>query len=629
MDVPADLAAPRSPGAASSFSPKSISDILFPMDELKNKLSLEAYKNLSLWLTDPEYSIYKDEISKLVSDQSISELEDAFYTHIRIGTGGIRGKIGVGPNRVNLQTIGEAAQGLANFIEDFGPEAKEKGVVVSHEVRKFSREFAKLTCSILAANGIKTFLFDGIRATPEVSFAVRYLKTVAGVQLTASHNPRTDNGFKFFWSDGGQVVPPLDEKFMQLVLEVKEIKKMGFDEAEKQGFVKTIGKEVDEVYLRKLRELSLVSTRSAKIAFSPLNSSGMTNALPILRLEGFDVTVLESQANPDENFPGAYRDYINPEFEQVLEPTTKLGEEIGADLAICTDPDGCRFAASFRTKLNSDKLTYITANEIASVALHFILSQLKDQGKINKDLLYIKTFASTTLATDIAKDFGISYVDDLLVGYKWISQVLQKMDHPENFVLSFEDTCGYCRGNFIRDKDGAIGAFTVAEIVSALKDQGKTLPDYLNEIYSQYGYYRNVLYQVECEGKQGFEDIVTFYNAIRANPPKSFAGLPVKRIIDKLPEDHRTPENYKVGAVGDEVTFILSADERIKLLTRPSGTQPQFKYYLQVYGKVDGNLEQVKAEVDQLAEAIEKDFYTYQDQVLGKSIRGLKIRSHW
>lgn len=599
------------------------------MDELKNKFSPEAFTNLNLWLTDPEYSIYKSDIDKLITENNITELEDAFYTRIRIGTGGIRGKIGVGPNRINLRTIGEAAQGLANFIEDFGQEAKDKGVIVSHEVRKNSREFAKLTCSVLAANGIKTFLFDGIRATPEVSFAVRHLKATAGVQLTASHNPRTDNGFKFFWTDGGQVVPPLDQKFMQLVLDVTEIKKMGFDEAEKQGFVKIIGKEVDEAYFQKLRELSLVKTRSAKIAFSPLNSSGITNALPILQQEGFEVAVLESQAKPDENFPGAFRDYINPEFEEVLQPTTDFGEKIGADIAICTDPDGCRFAASFKTDINSNKLTYLTANEIASAMLYLILNKLKDEGKIKPELLLVKIFASTSLATDIAKSFGISIVEDLLVGYKWIGQTVEHMKDTRDFIFSFEDTCGYCRGDFIRDKDGAIGAITAAEMVSFLKDQGKTVTDYLNEIYLKYGYYRNVLYQVESFGKEGFEDIVKFYKALRANPPKEIAGLKVLKIIDKLDENLRRPENYIAGVTGDEITFILSQDEKIRLLTRPSGTQPQFKYYLQTFGKVNNNLEEVKKEVDNLAQKIEDSFYEYQDKVLGKKERGLKIRSHW
>lgn len=599
------------------------------MDEIKTKIFPEAFNNLQKWLTEEEFAGYKSEIENVIKNQDWKELDDAFYTHIRIGTGGIRGKIGAGPNRINLRTIGEAAQGLANFIEDFGQEAKDKGVIVSHEVRKHSRAFAELTCSVLAANGIRTFLFDGIRATPEVSFAVRHLKTIAGVQLTASHNPRTDNGFKFFWTDGGQVVPPLDQKFMQLVLDVTEIKKMSFEDAQGQGFVKVIGKEVDDAYFQKLKELSLVKTRSAKIAFSPLNGAGITNVFPILKDEGYDLTVLKEQAEPDETFPGAFRDYINPEFEEVLAPTTKFGEEIGADLAICSDPDGCRFAAALRPNLNSNKLTYFTANEIASAMLYFILNLLKDQGRIEKDLLFIKIFASTTLATDIAKSFGISIIDDLLVGYKWIGQAVEHMKDSSKFVFSFEDTCGYCRGDFIRDKGGDIGAVTAAEMVSFLKDQGKTVGDYLNEIYRKYGYYRNVLYQVEVEGKEGFEDIVKLYKAFRADPPKEIAGMPVLKIRDQLPEDLRKPENYIAGVSGDEITFILSEDERIRLLTRPSGTQPQFKYYLQTYGKVDGDLEKTKKEVDELAQRIEDSFYEYQDRVLGSKQRGLKIISHW
>ncbi|OGY24582.1 MAG: hypothetical protein A2Y57_01860, partial [Candidatus Woykebacteria bacterium RBG_13_40_7b] len=573
--------------------------------------------------------LYRSEIENLIKKEDWKKLEDSFYTHIRIGTGGIRGNIGAGPNRINLRTIGEAAQGLCQFIEDFGPEAKKKGVVVSREVRKHSEEFATLTCEVLAANGIKSFLFDGIRSTPELSFAVRYLKAIAGVQLTASHNPRTDNGFKFFWTDGGQVVPPLDLKFMDLVINVKEIKRMEFEDAKAKGLVEIIGKEVDEAYFKKLHELSLVKTRSAKIAFSPLHSAGSTNALPILKAEGFDVTVLPEQAEPDENFPGAYRDYINPEFEQVLEPTTKFGEKIGADLALCTDPDGCRFGAAFRVRKNSNELQYITANEIASAMLYFILSLMKEQGKVKKDLLYIKIFASTTLATDIAKSFGISFVDDLLVGYKWIGQVVEHMENSKNFIFSFEDTCGYCRGDFIHDKDGAIGAVTAAEMISWLKDQNKLITEYLDEIYQRYGYYRNVLYQVEAYGKEGFEDIVKFYKGLRANPPKEIAGLKVYRIIDRLDENLRKPENYIAGATGDEITFILSEDERIRLLTRPSGTQPQFKYYLQAFGKVDGNLGKVKKEVDDLAEKIESSMYEIQDKILGKKMRGLKIRSRW
>src|SRR3972149_10364108 len=240
------------------------------LEKAKNNLSKESYENLRLWLTTQEFRQYQDELKELIEKGDWGDLEDAFYTHIRSGTGGIRGKIGVGPNRINFRTIGEAAQGLAQFIEEFGEEAKKRGVVVSREVRRFSRDFAELTCGVLAGNGIKTFLFDGIRTTPELSFSVRHLKAIAGVQITASHNPRTDNGFKFFGTYGGQVVPPLDEKFMSLVLGVDEIRKVDFSKAKNNGFVRLIGEDVDEAYFKAILDLSLVKSRSAKIAFSPL-----------------------------------------------------------------------------------------------------------------------------------------------------------------------------------------------------------------------------------------------------------------------------------------------------------------------------------------------------------------------
>jgi len=595
----------------------------------EKNLSEEAFKNLQNWLTEKEYIPYRSEIETLINSEDWNELEDAFYSHVRIGTGGIRGKIGAGPNRMNQRTIGEAAQGLSRFIEDFGEEAKQKGVVVGYEVRKNSLQFARLACSVLAASGIKTFLFDGIRSTPEVSFAVRFLKTIAGIALTASHNPRTDNGFKFFWTYGGQVVPPLDQRFMDLVLNVKEIKKLDFDEAKNKGLIKIIGKEVDEEYFEKISELSLVKTRSAKIAFSPIHSVGSTNALPVLKREGFDVTVVTEQAKPDENFPTAYGDYINPEYEEVLDLVIKLGEKIGGDVAICTDPDACRIGAAFKTKLSSKKLVALTGNEIGAAMVYFILSFLKNQGKLISNNLVVETYVTTSLISDITKSFGVKIVDDTLVGFKWIGQIVENLKNQEDFVFAFEESLGYLRGNFIRDKCAAIAAFTLAEMVSWLKDQGRTTTDYLNEIYQKYGYYRNILNQVEMIGKTGFEDIVKYMKALRANPPKELAGFKVLKIIDRLDPELRDPQKYKAGVTGDQITLILSEDGRTKITARPSGTQPQLKYYIQHYKKAKDNFEDLKKEVDSVASEIEKAAFDYQDRILGKKITGHSFKSNW
>ena len=306
------------------------------------EISAPSLENIKSWLEHPDTERYVLDIVELVSNARWEELADSFYTRLTIGTGGVRGTLGIGPNRVNLRTIGEAAQGLSHFIEEYGPQAKHSGVVVGHEARRGSKDFAELTCEVFAANGIRSFLFPGLRATPEISFAVRHLQATAGVQITASHNPRTDNGFKFYWSDGGQVVPPLDEKFMQLVTAVEDIRRMPINEALAQGLVSFIGGDVDTAYLDAVRSLTTTKTRSATVVFSPIHGAGSTNVLPTLRDEGFTVSTVPEQIEPDENFPTAHGDLINPEFPEVMSLPIQLAEAMGADVAICSDPDADR-----------------------------------------------------------------------------------------------------------------------------------------------------------------------------------------------------------------------------------------------------------------------------------------------
>lgn len=570
------------------------------------KISDDAFVNLETWLKDPRFSEFVPELEGLIESQDYSKIEDSFFKHIEIGTGGIRGPIGPGPNRINLQTIGEAAQGLSNFVEDFGPEAKNKGIVVGYEARKLSKELAQLCCSIFAANGIKSYLFDGLRATPEVSFAVRHLKAVAGVQLTASHNPRTDNGFKFYWTDGGQVVPPVDQKFKELVAGVSEIKKIPFDEALSTRLVTMIDKEVDEAYLKAIRSLTLVSNRSADIVFSPIHGAGITNVLPILKAEKFNVTVVPEQANPDENFPTAVGDLINPEYPEVMELPMALGEKEGADLVINSDPDADRMGLAAKKRLGDNKLQFLTGNEVGVALCHFILSQLKQQGKLRPENLVLETYVTTTLISDIAKSFEVRVIDDLLVGFKFIGEIIEKLENKDDFVFAAEESLGYLRGTFVRDKDAAISAFTAAELVSLLKDNNKTLVDYLDEIYNQFGYYKNVLHMAEMRGKVGFINTGNIMLGLRQNQPEMLAGMKVLKVIDRLSPDKSEQENYKVGTIGDQITFVFSEDERVKITVRPSGTEPKVKYYIQNFSQVSGNLAEIKGKVDETADKLRK-----------------------
>ncbi len=586
-------------------------------EEIKNNLSTEAATNLETWLTNPEYQIYLEELNQLITEKNWTELEDRFYKHAEIGTGGIRGIVAAGINRINLRIIGEAAQGLSQFIEDFGPEAKKKGVVVGHEARKMSRLFAQLCCEVFAANGIKSYLFDGLRATPEVSFAVRHLGTVAGVQITASHNPRTDNGFKFYWTDGGQVVPPYDQNFMELVANVTDIKKMAFEEAKNQGLVEIIGEQVDKAYIQSVRGLSLVKNRSAKIVFSPIHGAGSTNVLPVLQQEGYSVTMVPEQAAPDENFPTAKGDLINPEYPEVMELPIALAEKIGADVAINSDPDADRIGVAVKKSFSSNEMQFLTGNEVGIVMVHFLLTQLKDQGKLKPNNLVIETYVTTSLISEIAKSFGIKVEDNLLVGFKFIGEIIEKMENKDDFVFAAEESLGYLRGTFVRDKDSAIASIIVAEMVSYLKDQQKTVLNYLDTIYQEYGYYRNILNMQEMRGKVGFENRNQIMIAFRHHPPTDIGGHKILEIIDRLPEEKRPVEKYKCGATGDQITYVLSSDQKSRVTARPSGTEPKIKYYIQYFGQ-GPNLEDTKNEVDSRAEKLEKGLLEFQAKVIGE-----------
>lgn len=562
--------------------------------QAKKHLSPEAYEHVAFWLD--QYPEFKKDIENLLEQKKWKEIEDAFYTHVEIGTGGIRGTLGVGPNRINTRIIGEAAQGLSQFIKDFGPEAIQKGVVVGHEARKQSQEFARLCCEIFAANGIPSFLFDGLRATPEISFAVRHLGAVAGVQITASHNPRTDNGFKFYWSDGGQVIPPLDIKFMELVKQVDVISRINFFEAQQKGLIKTIGSQVDEAYLSRIQSCSLSDSRSATIVFSPIHGAGITNVLPVLRRQGFTVKVVPEQEKPDENFPTAKGDLINPEYKEVMELAIGLAERLNADLALNADPDADRVGVAAKKSFRSPKLQFLNGNEVGAALTYFILSRLKERGALRPESIVVETNVTTTLISDIAKSFGIRVEDNLLVGFKFIAEVIAKLPSESDFIFAAEESLGYLAGTFVRDKDAAIASLFIAEMASWLKDQGKTVIDYLNEIYGRYGYYHNILYTEEMKGKEGFHNKKNIMEHFRFHPPRTLGDMPVQRIIDRLDPVKAAPDRYKVGSTGDQIAFLLSEGGGTKVTLRPSGTEPKLKYYIQVYQPIKTSLAAAKKE---------------------------------
>ena len=591
------------------------------------RLGTPALANLERWLTEPGLAAFVPEIEALVASGRWDELEDAFAARLRVGTGGIRGPLGPGPNRINARTIGEAAQGLSAFIDDYGAHAREAGVVVGHEARRQSREFAELSCEVFAANGIRSHLFDGLRATPEISFTVRHLGATAGVQITASHNPRTDNGFKFYWSDGGQVVPPHDARFMQLVTDVDEVRRMPLAQAEAQGLVSTIGAGADEAYLGAVRGLAAEESRSAKIVFSPMHGAGSTNVLEVLRAEGFDVTIVPEQAEPDERFPTAAGDLINPEFPEVMALPVRLAETVGADVAICADPDADRIGVAARTDWESDGVSILTGNQVGAALAHYILSRRGDAGELRGDEVVIETLVTTGLIADVARGFGLEPVDDLLVGFKFIAQVIGGLDDPSRFVFAAEESLGYLAGDFVRDKDAAIGALLVCEMASRLKDRGATVPMYLDELYREFGYYRNALLLVELPGSAGRDVMTEVMLGLRADPPSSLAGMAVTAMDDRLDEAARAPDAYRMGGSADIVTLYLSDDRRTRVTVRPSGTEPKLKVYVQHHAPTGTSLQDTKAIIDSEAAALGDAALDHCGRMLGSAPRQEWLRA--
>ena len=581
-----------------------------------------AKRNITHWLRSPDLEAFRPALEVLIRAGEWAELEDAFRAHVTVGTGGIRGRLGPGQNRINDRTIGEAAQGLSRFIEEHGSEARARGVVVGHEARRDSRDFARLCCEVFAANGIRTYLFHGIRATPEISFAIRHLGSVAGVQITASHNPRTDNGFKFYWSDGGQVVPPLDARFTELVAEVGDVGRMPFGEAERQGLVSILGPNVDGEYLAAVRSLSVDVSRSASIVFSPIHGAGSTSALPVLVGEGFNVTTVPEQLEPDEAFPTAVGDLIDPEYREVMELPIRLAERVGADVALCTDPDADRVGVAARTEPGRAGVRFLTGNQIGAALVQYILERRRRRGALAPNHVVIETYVTTSLIGDIARAFGVRVVDDLPVGFKFVAETIGKLADPTDFVFAAEESLGYLAGTFVRDKDGAIASLLVAEMASWLKDRGETIVTYLDEIYGKYGYYRNLQHLRELPGESGQDVMRAIMLHLRRRPPRALGGREVLAVRDPLDARLRDPTAYRLGGADDMLSFVLSEDGRTRVTVRPSGTEPKLKYYVQHFAPAGGELAAVKAAVDGQARALAEAIVAYSILDLPNTLRG-------
>ena len=563
-------------------------------------LAASSIENLSRWLTEPQYAPWLSRVTAMVAAEDWKSLDLYFYEVIPFGTGGRRGRMAeVGSATVNDRTIAESAFGLASYLKS----VKGKGgrAVIACDTRNKSDHFARLTATTLAAAGVKVFFFPTHRSTPELSFAVRYLKCDVGAMISASHNPPGDNGFKAYWGNGAQVLPPHDKGIIEHVYAAGEIPQVDFDRAVDDGHIEIIGEEIDRAYLDALKALSLSRARGIKLIFTPLHGVGETNVYALLAAVGFrDATIYEPQRDPDGDFPNVPDHFPNPERPQVFAGSIAQADETGADLVLASDPDADRLGVAVRG--GNGKFTILTGNQVGALVCDFILRKRAAAGSLSAHSYVVETLVTTPLIAAIAAAKNVRVFDQLLVGFKYIGEVMDR-EGPEQFVFGAEESLGYLAGSYARDKDAAVAALYIAELAAELKADEKTLLDRLNELYVKHGYFLEGQRSETCPGPTGKTQIEAIMRAFRTAPPAELAGVPWAAVRDyKTHELRSLPANSKSGDLPEPTGDLMFLDSapgafRCSVAVRPSGTEPKIKFYFFAQADVPdaGSLASVKS----------------------------------
>ena len=516
-------------------------------------------------------------------------LEDAFYKNLEFGTGGLRGVMGVGTNRMNRYTVGMATQGLANYILKHA-EGKDVSVCVSYDSRNNSELFARITADVLSANGLHVYIFDGIRPTPELSYAIRKTGSIAGVMVTASHNPKEYNGYKAYWNDGGQITSPVDAEIIAEVAKVSDPSLVRFTKGEGSGKIELMGSEMDENYMSDILSLMLSPESRArhkdlKIVYTPLHGCGVRLVPECLRRLGFEnVYHVAAQDVSDGNFPTVASP--NPEEPAAMKMALEEADRQGADLVMATDPDADRMGIAVRD--NDGRLVQLNGNQTASIMTYYILTRWKELGKLDSTKYICKTVVTSQLLADIAASFGVKCYN-VLTGFKYIEEVVRRNEGKGEFICGGEESYGFNVGEFVRDKDAPVACSVVAECAAWAADQGLTLYQLLQKIYSEYGYRKESLVSLVRKGKSGAEEIQKIMADMRQNPPKEICGSKVVKVIDYL-------EPEKTGLVKSNVLqFFSEAGDVVSV--RPSGTEPKIKFYFGAKGDdADEKLKALRAQ---------------------------------
>lgn len=576
------------------------------------KLESTVEKNINKWLKGKYDDDTKAQINKLIAEENATLLTDSFYKNLEFGTGGMRGEIGVGSNRMNQYTIGAATQGLANYLNKcfVGQEIK---VAIAYDSRNFSPEFAQIAANILSANGILVYLYKELRPTPQLSFTVRELGCQSGIVITASHNPREYNGYKVYWNDGSQVVAPHDKNIVAEVNAITNVKDIKFKGVKKR--IKMIGEVLDKKYLKAVKSIAVApriikKQKDLKIVFSPIHGTGITMVPQALAQLGFEnVTIVEEQATPDGNFPTVV--YPNPEEKEAMTLSLKKAKEIDADLVIATDPDADRVGMAVKNPKGEWQL--LNGNQAASLIIYYLLKAWKNAKKLTGSEFVCKTIVTTDLIDAMAQKAGVKCYNTL-TGFKYIAQVIRELEGKETFIGGGEESYGYLIGDKVRDKDAIASCAIIAELTAYAKHKGLSLFDFLADMYKQFGFYYEGLVSVTKKGKSGAEEIQQLMTDFRTSPPKTISGSKVIRMDDYgllKRTDFKTglTEDIPSGKLGIETSNVLQffTSDGTKFTCRPSGTEPKIKFYIGVKSKLkskeefDETLELLKSKVQNIA----------------------------
>lgn len=570
-------------------------------------------ENYQYWLNDNYFDEKtKEELRAIEGDDK--EIEDRFYRDLEFGTGGLRGVIGAGTNRMNIYTVRKATQGLANYI--LSQNGQEKGVAIAYDSRRMSPEFAQEAALCLNANGIKAYVFESLRPTPELSFSVRKLGCIAGIVITASHNPAEYNGYKVYWEDGAQITPPHDKNILAEVAKVTEyssVKTMDKDAAVAAGLFHVIGQEIDDAYMEELKKQSIHPeiikkvAKDIKIVYTPLHGTGNLPVRRVLKELGFEnVYVVPQQEKPDGNFPTV--PYPNPEDPKAFALALELAKEKDADIVLATDPDADRLGVYCKDTKTGEYVSF-TGNMSGMLIAEYILRERKATGTLPANGALVETIVTTDMAKAIAKEYGVKLIE-VLTGFKFIGEQIKFFEQQNSYeyVFGLEESYGCLAGTYARDKDACVAVMMLCEVASYYKDQGKTLWDAMVEMYEKYGYYKEGLHTLTLKGIDGAEQIQNMMAKQRQNPPKKLAEYEVLAVRDYKEDkrtDLKTGEVTSTGLPNSNVLYYELSDNAW-CCVRPSGTEPKIKFYFGVKGNsledAEKKLEALKTAMLQTAE---------------------------